>query len=92
MNCCFNHRRILKIFFCECYCSSKVSFYSAVTCHCNDYFGRGCERLFIDGVVTCRRSCFLGDSLDEVKGKYERWKRVLEGKYLSVNVKKTKGL
>ena len=31
-----------------------------------------------------------GESLDEVIGKLERWKRVLEGKGLRVNVEKTK--
>ena len=31
-----------------------------------------------------------GESWDEIMGKYQRWKRVLEGKCLRVNVKRTK--
>ena len=33
-----------------------------------------------------------GESLDEVMGKYARWKIVLKGKVLNVNVEKTKGM
>ena len=33
-----------------------------------------------------------GESLDEVMGNYARWKIVLKGKVLNVNVEKTKGM
>ena len=42
--------------------------------------------LYADDLALCE------DSLDKVKEKYERWKKILEGKYLRGNVGKTKGL
>ena len=44
------------------------------------------ELLYADDLALC------GESLNEVKGKYGRWKNPVEGKGLSVNVDKTKGM
>ena len=77
VNCCFSQSRIIRFFFCECWCLSRVSFNFAVTCHFNGCFDRRCERdgssmeflLYADDLALCE------DSLDEIKGEYERWKR-----------------
>ena len=47
-------------------------------------------RWVINGVVVCRRSCFVWGSLNDVMDKYKRWKNAVEGKGLRVNVDKTK--
>ena len=44
------------------------------------------EFLYADDLVLC------GESLNEVMDKYGRWKNVVEGKGLRVNVDKTKGM
>ena len=44
------------------------------------------ELLYKDDLVLC------GESLNEVKDKYGRWKNIVEGKGLRVNVDKTKGM
>ena len=44
------------------------------------------ELLYADDLVLC------GASLNEVMDKYGRWKNVVEGKILRVNVNKTKGM
>ena len=44
------------------------------------------ELLYADGLVLCKKS------LNEVMGKYERWKNAVEGKGLRVNIDKTKGI
>ena len=44
------------------------------------------ELLYADDFVLC------GELLNEVKGKYGRWKNVVEGNGLRVNVDKTKGM
>ena len=42
--------------------------------------------------VVCRRSCFVWGPLNKVMDKYGRWKNVVEGKGLKVNVDKAKGM
>ena len=42
--------------------------------------------------VVCRRSCFVWEPLNKVMDKYGRWKNVVEGKGLKVNVDKAKGM
>ena len=44
------------------------------------------ELLYADDLILC------GASLNEVMDKYGRWKNVVEGKILRVNVNKTKGM
>ena len=61
------------------------------------YHGNGCsdrrcgdgslmELLYADNLVLC------GESLDEVMGKYRRWKNAVDGKCLRGNVNKTKDM
>ena len=81
----------IKFIFCKSWCPSRVWFESTFIYHDNGCSDRRCERWFMNEVV-CRRSCFVWEPLNKVMDKYGRWKNVVEGKGLKVNVDKAKGM
>ena len=77
--------------FCESWCPSRVCFESTFIYHGNECSATpGCnwlmELLYADDLVLC------GESLNEIRDKYGRWKNEVEEKGLRVNVNKPKGV
>ena len=83
----------IKFIFCESWSPSRVCFESTVVHYGNGCSDRRCVRdrslmklLYADDLVLC------GESLNDIMGKYKRWKNAVEGKGLRVSVDKAKGM
>ena len=77
---------------CESWCLSRVCFESTFIYHGNGCSDRRCEGWFINGVVVCKRSCFVWGIIKWGFGQVWVMENATEGKGLSVNVDKTQGM